>query len=215
MGVTSGFSLWPQGDINMQALNSIERTKKLIDAMGFTEEELAENRAGRLSPRQMENLKSMPATTTGYPVMTLVGGVLLCALGCGMFIVFLTQLSNAGDALMVMPIVSIPVFLFLGFGGYQIYRYWRFQQARSGKAPIQKYSGKVKLVIVNYGYTVAGMVSSAAGYDPRQYKLQIGLFTTFYPPPPVFSAFQNGQKYAIYATPTLYYPQIVSAEGID
>ncbi len=200
----------------MGVLNGFERTQRLMQAMGFTEEELAANRQGQLSPRQQANLKEtgtkMRASAPRYTVM---GGVVIVGLFIFFVVVGLTQFSSVAQALQVVPFLSIPILIILGAVAYQVYRYQRVvQQTSSGNAPVKRYSGKVKLVIVNYGMTLGGLASSAMGYDPRQYKLQIG-GTTFYPPGPVFTAFQNGQKYNVYATRAAYYPQILSAEGID
>src|SRR5574341_642416 len=187
--------------------SSMERTEHLKQVMGFNEEDLAENRLGRLSMRQQDNLKQTVGqyrqTSARYVVPGLIAGVLVLVM---MVVGIGASLSNMrlSEALQIAPFLAIPFLVIGGALGYQVWRYRRLnRQAETGSAPVKRYQGKVRLVVVNYGMSMAGVAASAMGQEPRQYQLRIG-GRTFYPPGPVFGAFQNGQKYTVYAAQTAY-----------
>lgn len=87
---------------------------------------------------------------------------------------------------------------------------------KSGNIPVKRYSGKIKMTILNYGPTMQGVVMAAAGKDPKFYQIKIGSATVF-TEPEAFAAFENGKKYTIYGVESAVrnYPTMLSAERLE
>ena len=195
----------------METLSATERTERLMQALGFTEEDLTENQDGRLSFRQHDNFKQLAeqkgppnsSTMAGYGAMVII--LVIIVVG----VVSSVSKMPPKNALGV-DVALAAVFLIIGsVVAFALLRARRKTQLiQSGAAQVKRYSGKARVSLVQFrrvGIEDAGRLG---------YMLQIGKWA-FYPTDPVGKAFVDGQKYTIYALEGEIGSIIVSGEGLD
>ncbi|MBN8594323.1 MAG: hypothetical protein J0M33_21380 [Anaerolineae bacterium] len=166
----------------------------LMDSLGFDEDDLAANRAGRLGASQQSRLQRMQKTATTDSTMGIIAGVGVLLLG----LVFLVPILQTSIACVLLGIVPVAIAAFIFGQARRSQRVARTDMLDLQNQIVERIEGLVSLDVRERGGTTAYAVR-LEGWEwivNRE----------------VFLAFKNGDPYALYYT--LHSNMLLAAEWL-
>lgn len=181
----------------MKAKHKPEYQQMLSDTFDFTDQDLAANQQGVISPRQVELLQRKRRHSG---LITLFSAVVLIIMG-GIGLMFVLLLPPFGVILM----------LFLIYAGYQVWKRWSALERDLREGLVAQVEGLINLDIRQSTRTTG--TSSRQRYETViRYFVRVGNIKLRVDRP-MFFAFKNGDPYRIYYLPR--YKHIVSVEWLN
>jgi hypothetical protein len=193
-----------------------ENNDYLMQALGFTPQELMMNRGGIISQEQKARLQAKlgQQRQVGMKIVAIVI-VITLVVGAGL-LVFNPEITrnlkaafDTNPLIFVIPVAALVLWLLMIGAGF----------ARSGRASFENarllaVSGQPKLKIGGaYPYSTAGLVMTAAGQDTQSYLVQMGKLK-FYVDAATYQGFAEGHPYCLYYIPYGRVPLLISAEAL-
>ncbi len=167
-----------------------KREEALMQAIGFTEEDLEANREGQLSQRQRDEIKRLRMTWYGIKIICVVISPIVLILL--ILPLFDSRTNKSGLFIFIAMAVTV-----LGYSAYYAMERWNQYRKDLAENRTAVIEGRVKIKVFHYK-------------EPK-YKISIE-DVRFEVSKEIFLTFKNGDPYIIYYAP--YSNKLLSAEWL-
>jgi len=191
-------------------MNQPEDATGLAAAIGFSDDELALNRAGKLSPAQNDRVqhdRRLTNVVSFIPLLIIVAFVVVIA------VVVLPKLSNqkGSGSSSTAPLV-IGVLVLFGVVGLISFFRLRRSMTRRASGRVSRTEGATK----TRRHVIHGNVTSTGAYGGGvRYELTIGRVRFFVPSQTVLDAFDTARQYRGYYVGKGLYATLLSVEPLE